>query len=165
MQPSAVVFDLIKKFEGLRLAAYRDPVGIWSIGWGHTRGVCEGNVCTPAQAEVWLELDVNGPGGPADLVNKWIAVPCPDLSQNQFDALVDFCFNIGPGIPGVKDGLIWLKDRNGGGRGVHSTLMRCVLAGGVAAAAAQFLEWDKSSGIVMPGLVARRQAERDLFLS
>jgi len=165
MDPSPACFELIKKFESLRLNAYPDPGtngAPWTIGWGHTRGVLDGDVCTPAQAEVWLELDVNGPGGPADLVNRWITV---ELTQNQFDALVDFCFNIGPGIPGVKDGLIWLRERNGGGRGVHSTLMRCVLTGGMAAAANQFLLWDKSDGKVEPGLVARRQAERELFLS
>lgn len=132
---------LTEQFEGLRLAAYKDSVGVPTIGYGHTRNVTMDMSCTQEQAEQWLQDDVqiavNG-------VNQLVTVA---LTQNQFDALVDFAFNLGVGS---------LQ---------HSTLLRLLNGGDYAGAAGEFEKWNKAGGNVLPGLVKRRQAERDLFNS
>lgn len=135
-------FALTKGFEGLRLEAYRDVAGVWTIGYGHTgSGVTAGLVWTQEQAEAALAADL---GWAVMCVNQHVSA---DLTQNQFDALVDFCFNVGPGA--------WL----------NSTLLRQVNLGNFERAAAQFLLWVKAGGQKVEGLVRRRQAERELFLS
>lgn len=132
---------LTEQFEGLRLAAYKDSVGVPTIGYGHTRNVTMDMTCTQELAEQWLQEDVqiavNG-------VNQFVTV---ELTQNQFDALVDFTFNLGVGS---------LQ---------HSTLLRLLNARDYAGAAGEFEKWNKAGGNVLPGLVKRRQAERDLFNS
>jgi lysozyme len=154
--PSQACYDLAKLMETLRLVAYPDPgpagVEIPTIGYGHTRGVKMGDTCTEQQADAWLIEDM---AIAAALVDGHF----PAITQGQFDALTDFCFNVGPGIPGKKDGLIWLKS------GDHSTLMKLTLAGRLQAAADQLLLWNKSGGVVMGGLTRRRGLERALFLS
>jgi len=122
-----------------------------TIGYGHTHGVKMGDVCTEEQAEAWLSEDMEAS---ATIVGNYF----PNVTQNEFDALCDFCYNVGPGLRGVKDGLIWLKS------GEHSTLMKLVLEGDMAAAADEFPKWNLSGGKVLPGLVVRRAAERQLFL-
>ena len=135
--------DFIKSFEGLRLKAYWDKDGkVWTIGWGHTRGVKQGMVITKAQAEQFLADDL----APiekhlsADLENEGIA-------QCQFDALCSFCFNL-------KDGIRQY---------MKSTLRRKLKAGDDKGAAAQFTRWVYSGGHVLPGLVRRRKAEAELY--
>lgn len=81
------------------------------------------------------------------------------LNQNQFDAFVSLLFNVGPGVPKVKDGIIVLRT------GKPSTLLANINAGAFAAAAQQFLVWDKVGGSVVRGLENRREAERKLFLT
>jgi lysozyme len=156
MEPSSLCYALIKSFEALALEAYADPgpagAKIPTIGYGHTHGVKMGDTCTADQADQWLEEDV---ANACAIVNRFF----PAVTQGQFDALVSFCYNVGPGYCGVKDGLIWLAN------GEHSTLMKLTLQGKVQAAADQFPLWNKSSGIVLPGLTKRREAERALFLS
>lgn len=131
---------LIKGFEGLRLAAYPDPRtgdAPWTIGYGHTRHVLEGDICTPEQAERWLQDDLLVF---EDGVSSVAAVP---LTDNQFAALVSFSFNLGLG-------------RLGG-----STLLRLLNAGDYDGAADEIPRWTSGG---MPGLVRRRAAERALFL-
>lgn len=135
-------FDLTKKFEGLRLAAYQDQVGVWTIGYGHTgREVHGGMLITEGQADTLLHSDV---AGAVACVNRAIT---GTISQSQFDALVDFAFNLGCGSL------------------LSSTLLRHVNAGEFDLAAPQFLLWDHAGGVVVPGLLARRQAEMALFQS
>ena len=132
---------LTQKFEGLRLTAYKDPVGIWTIGYGHTGvDVHQGLTITQQRAEELLLRDV---GSAVATVGRLVKVR---LTQNQFDALVDFVYNAGAG--------------NFAG----STLLRKLNASDFAAAAAQFAKWVRGGGEVLPGLVERRAAEKALFL-
>jgi lysozyme len=132
---------LTKQFEGLRLTAYQDSVGVWTIGHGHTGAdVHPGLTITQSEASALLLKDMDN--AVAD-VNRLVKV---SLTQNQFDALVDFVFNAGAG--------------NFSG----STLLRNLNAGNYAAAAAQFARWVHAGTQTRPGLVARRKAEQRLFL-
>lgn len=131
---------LTEQFEGCRLVAYQDQVGVWTIGYGHTGPeVVAGLAITQAQAETYLEADV---ASAAACVNRLVGVP---LSQEEFDALVDFVFNLGQGAF------------------ANSTLLRELNAGAFAAAAAQFDAWDRAGGVVVAGLLRRRQSEAALF--
>jgi len=131
---------LTEQFEGLQLTAYQDPVGVWTIGYGHTGpDVVPGLTITQEQASDLLLQDVSGA---VAAVNRLVTIP---LTQNQFDALVDFTFNVGQGNL------------------ASSTLLRELNAGNTAGAAAQFLVWVYAKGVELPGLVTRRQAEAALF--
>ena len=133
---------LTEQFEGLQLTAYQDPVGVWTIGYGHTgNDVQPGLTITQEQASALLLQDV---ASAVAAVNRLVTVP---LTQNQFDALVDFTFNVGQGNL------------------ASSTLLRELNAGNTAGAAAQFLVWVYAGGVQLPGLVKRRQAEAALFQS
>jgi lysozyme len=130
---------LTEQFEGCKLAAYLDSVGVPTIGYGHTRNVALGMTCTQEQAEQWLQEDVQTS---ADAVNRLVTV---ELTQQEFDALVDFTFNLGAGN---------LQ---------HSTLLRLLNSGDYKSAAGEFQKWDKAGGKVLAGLLRRRQAEEDMF--
>ena len=132
---------LLKSFEQCRLSAYRDSAGIATIGWSHTDGVKMTDTCSQDQADRWLVGDVQA------AVNACDANAPKNLTQNQFDALVVFTFNVGVGAE------------------AHSTLLAKLKAGDMAGAADEFLKWDHAGGVVVPGLTRRRQAERALFLS
>lgn len=142
---------LIREFEGLRLKSYLDSVGVPTIGYGHTKNVKLGMVCTTQQAEAWLLEDVETF---EKLVNQNVKVP---LTQGQFDALVSIVFNVGPGGR-HKSGIIKLTD------GQPSTLLRKLNAKDYAGAADAFLSWKYAGGKVLAGLERRRAAERRLFL-
>lgn len=132
---------LIKQFEGCRLTAYQDQRGIWTIGYGHTGPeVVQGLTCTQTQADSWLLADTHAA---SMAVLKDVDII---LTQNQFDALVSFTFNVGIG--------------NFAG----STLLKQLNAGHTALAADQFLVWDHVNGVPNAGLLRRRQAEQALFL-
>lgn len=140
MEYSPAGFALTKSFEGLRLSAYRDGAGVWTIGYGHTGAdVREGGSVTEAEAEELLRGDL------AEAVVCVNHATHVSLTQGQFDALVDFTFNAGR--------------RNFLG----STLLRMVNAGNLAGAAAQFGLWVHAGGAIEPGLVKRRAAEAALF--
>ncbi len=147
---SAECVALTKRFEGCRLTAYPDPAtggAPWTIGWGHTFGVREGMVIAQEQADKWLEEDL---GNAAGIVARWVHA----VNQNQFDALTDFVFNVGPGLPKFRDGFVWLKT------GAHSTMLRMLINGQYALAAEEFPKWNLPP---LPGIIARRKAEMDLF--
>jgi GH24 family phage-related lysozyme (muramidase) len=133
--------NLIKEFEGCILTTYDDGVGVPTIGYGHTLGVTWGQTITFAEAEQLLKEDLtyfeNG-------VNELVKVP---LTDNQFSALVSFAFNVGVGAF------------------EESTLLRVLNQKDYDAASDQFLRWVNGGGKVMAGLVRRREAERNLFLS
>ncbi len=132
--------SLTEQFEGCELTAYQDQVGVWTIGYGHTGpDVVPGLTITQEQAQALLAQDV---GSAAACVNNCVTV---QLSQNEFDALVDFVFNLGAGTF------------------QSSTLLRDLNAANFTAAAAQFDLWDHAGGAVVAGLLRRRQAETALF--
>jgi len=139
MQYSSDGLHLTEGFESCRLVAYQDSKGVWTIGWGHTRGVQEGDTCTQAQADAWLLEDVQEA---VDAVNRLVTVA---LTQHQFDALVDFCFNAGQG------------------NFASSTMLRMVNAGDEAGADQQFARWDMCGGVHLYGLARRRAGEAELF--
>jgi lysozyme len=154
MKPSTNAYNLVKASEGLKLVAYPDPGSggdPWTIGYGSTHGVTKGMTISPDEAYARLIGDM---AGASVYVNAYVKSP---LNQNQYDALCDFVFNVGPGREGVKDGFVTLKS------GEPSTILRKLNAGDYAGAAAEFPKWAKASGKVMPGLVKRRAAERELF--
>ncbi len=131
--------ELIKRFEGCRLDAYRDSVGVWTIGYGHTRGVREGMKCTEQMAEDWLREDVRHA---ETCVHQSVAAA---LTQGGFDALVSFVFNLGCG------------------NFRKSTLLRLVNDGRMDDAQLEFARWNKAGGTVLAGLTARREAEAERF--
>lgn len=141
MGPSPACFDLIKRFEGCRLTAYQDVVGVWTIGYGHTLGVKPGDTITLSQAVDLLHADVQGA---AIGVSQAVLVP---ILQCQYDALVSFAFNLG--ISALRT----------------STLLRKLNAGDFQGAAAEFIRWDHAGGVEMAGLKARRILECSLFQS
>ncbi|BEN12117.1 lysozyme [Serratia marcescens] len=137
---------LIKRFEGLRLQAYQDSVGVWTIGYGWTQPVAgrkigAGMVIDATTAE---RLLVCGIVQFEQGVERRVTVP---ITQGQFDALVSFAYNLG---------LRALE---------NSTLLRRLNAGDRKGAADQFGRWVNAGGVRLDGLVARRAAERALFLS
>lgn len=137
--------DLIKQFEGFRPEAYQDSVGVWTIGYGTTRidgqPVKQGMTITQDQALQLAQQEVNKLWSQIESILK------VKINDNQMNALVDFAYNLG------FDSL-----RN-------STLMRLVNESKFDEAANQFPRWVYASGKVLPGLVKRREAEKQLFLS
>ncbi len=139
MTYSKAGLQLTERFEGCRLNAYPDTGGVWTIGYGHTHGVHQGMTCTPEQAQIWLIKDTQAA---ADAVNRLVSVL---LKQSEFDALVDFVFNLGAGAF------------------ARSTMLKDLNAGNLAAAALQFPLWDRDAGRVLAGLLHRRLAEESEF--
>ena len=136
---------LMCSFEGLKLKAYDDGVGVWTIGFGTTiypNGikVRKGDTCTEAQAKAYMAHDLKKF---ESTVNSAVTVP---VNQNQFDALVSLTYNIGMGA---------FKE---------STLLKKLNLSDYKAASAQFAVWNKGGRKVMQGLVRRRADERALFL-
>lgn len=133
--------DLIKNFEGCRLTAYRCPANILTIGYGHTGSdVVTGQKITQEQAEKLLKSDLLVH---CNNVSRLVKVP---LTQNQFDALVSFEFNVGYG------------------NFASSTMLKLLNQKKYREAAAQFDRWIYANRKVLAGLVKRRAAEKTLFL-
>lgn len=141
MQLNQAGINLIKEFEGCRLKAYKDPVGIPTIGYGRIKGVKMGDVITQEQADNYLVEEIAAEYAPG--VERLVKVA---INDNQFAALVSFAYNVGVGALG------------------KSTLLRKLNTGDYAGAANQFLVWNKAGGKALAGLTRRRGAERDLFL-
>lgn len=144
MNTSKAGLDLIKQFEGLRLKAYKCPADVWTIGYGHTSAagqpaVKSGMSITEAQANKILASDL---GQYEDAINNSVKV---DLTQNQFDALVSFVYNVGIGA--------FQK----------STLLKKLNAGQYDAVPGELMKWTKGGGKELPGLVRRRRAEAALW--
>ena len=145
MKTSQSGINLIKVFEGKRLNAYDDGVGVWTIGFGtikHPNGVHvkKGDTCTDSQAESYLKNDLVKF---ENAINKLVKVP---LNQNQFDALSSFTYNLG------ETNLS------------SSPLLKKLNAKDYTGASNEFLKWNRAGGKVLNGLVRRREAERNLFL-
>ncbi len=131
--------NIEKSFEGCRLIAYQDSVGVWTIGYGHTAGVHAGMVITQEQAEAFLLADLKIS---VTAVESLVHTP---LTVEEESALVDLVFNIGSG------------------NFSHSTLLKLLNAGDYSSAALEFDKWDRAGGNVLAGLLRRRQAETDMF--
>jgi lysozyme len=139
--------DLIADFEGLRLEAYLCPAGVWTIGYGHTRGVKPGDrLDSPTHAKIILDEDL---AEWAAGVEK--ALGGANVTQHEFDAMVSLAFNIGLG--GFE----------------KSTVLRLHKAGDKTGAARAFALWNKATVggklVEMPGLTRRRAAEAALYLT
>ena len=137
MKTSSKGVSLIKSFEGCRLKAYKCPAGVWTIGYGHTAGVIEGDTITQEQADEYLRND---------LAKYEKAVLNYDgiyhFNQNQFDALVSFTYNCGVGN---------LKNLTQNGKRT------------LAQISVKILLYNKAGGVVLRGLQRRRAAEKELF--
>jgi lysozyme len=147
MNTGAAGIALIKEFEGFPFGGrpYRDPVGVWTIGYGHTEGVGPHSPrLTERQASELLERDLKKRYEPH--VERLPVATL--LNQNQFDALVSFVYNLGPGAIAPDTGI---------GRALRAKQWH--------RAADEMLRWDKAGGQVLAGLTRRRQAERKLFLN
>lgn len=139
MRVSDICFEKIQEFEGLRLTAYKCPAGVWTIGYGHTKGVKMGQVITEAQAESLLRGDI---------------LPCEEyvrglnleLTQGQFDALVDFCFNLGTAA--LQRSTLLQKVRT---KADEQTIR------------GEFAKWVNAGGVRLQGLVKRRAWEADRY--
>ena len=139
MKTSQYGIDLIKHFEGCELKAYKCPAGVWTIGYGHTKGVQEGDEWSESHANHMLEVELEEYEG---YVDKYVTAP---LGQNQFDALVSWTYNLG------------------GGNLSASTMLKVLNAGEYDEVPNQMLRWNKAGGKVLEGLNSRRQAEADMF--
>lgn len=141
MRTSQNGINLIKGFESLRVEAYRCPAGVWTIGYGHTAGVKRGDRIDAQKAEQLLADDLRESEA---VVNR----ECPGLSQNRFDALVSFVFNVGET------------------QFLRSTLLKCVRANPANTNIRYELSrWTRSKGVELAGLIRRRRAEADLYFS
>lgn len=140
--------DFIKSFEGLRLTAYQCQAGIWTIGYGHTRNVKQGDVITKEQAEELLKSDICPI---AQLLEKWLKKNQIELEQNEYDAVFSLVFNIGM--------------NNFIGSSVAKYIIQRREKVTIANA---FLLWNKirknGNLVISNGLVIRRKKERALFL-
>lgn len=135
----AMASDFVKQFEGCELKAYRCSAGVLTIGYGHTKGVKEGDEISPAEAEQLLVEDLTAI---ADDLNRLVNVP---VSEGQYIALLSLAFNIGATA---------LK---------KSTLLFHLNHGRYDEAADEFDKWIYAGGKVSEGLKRRRAAERELF--
>lgn len=131
--------NLIKRFEGLELATYRCPAGVWTIGYGHTKTARPGQRITESKAEDLLKEDL-----------KWVERAIEknvrvDLTQEQFDALASWTYNLGE--TNLRS----------------STMLRRLNNGEYDAVPSEMKRWNKSGGRVLKGLVRRREAEAALW--
>jgi len=137
--------DLIKRFEGCKLKAYKCPAGLWTISWGLTfypdgTKVKEGDVITQQQAEDYFNAIVD------DFAKKVDALIKSNVTDNNFSALVSFAYNVGMG------------------NFQRSTLLRKVNSNPKdATILAEFKKWTRANGEVLKGLVRRRDAEAKLY--
>lgn len=140
MKISQKGIDLIKKFEGCRLKAYKDSVGVWTIGWGNTSHAKAGMAITQQQAETFLKEDIV----PVERVLNGMGV---NFTQNQFDALCSWIFNLGTA-------------------NFNSSAMRkyIIAKKGDVEITDQLIKWHNAGGKPLTGLKRRRVAEANMFL-
>ena len=141
MRMSDYAFIRLKELEGFRAEAYQCPGGVWTIGYGHTKGVKKGQRITEGDASRLLVKDV-------EYFEQFLAKEPyeEELTQGQWDALTDFLFNLGPG------------------NFLSSTLRKKLLRDiDDSTIPDEFRRWNKSKGKVLPGLVKRREWEAQMF--
>lgn len=150
--PTALEFalDIIKRFEGLRLTAYQDSAGVWTVGYGCTgkmldgRAICHGLTITETEADAEVACRV---GKTLHVVEAMLLFAPKKATERQLAACTSLAYNIG------------LRAFEG------SSVRRLFNAGDVPGAADAFRLWNKAGGKVVTGLVNRREAERAVFLS
>ena len=131
--------ELIKKFEGCETSAYQDSVGVWTIGFGHTKGVEEGQTCSIEDAESMLADEMDEYEG---YINNMVKV---DLQQHEFDSLVAWVYNLGP--TNLSE----------------STMLKVLNGGQFDRVPDEMNRWTRAGGEILEGLVRRRQAESLMF--
>lgn len=135
------LYDLVKRFEGCRLKAYKCPAGVWTIGWGSTgHDITEGTVWTQQQADKRLEDDLT-----RFVAGVLKTSPVLKNHPNRLAAVASFAYNTGMGAY------------------QQSTMRKRIDAEDWSGAQAEFSRWTKAGGRELPGLVTRRKAEADLF--
>ena len=139
MQLSKTGIELLKHFEGCELKAYQDSVGVWTIGYGHTKGIYEGLEITQSEAEKMLVDEL--PEYEGYITDKVV----PMLQQHEFDALVCWVYNLGPTNLS------------------SSTMLKKLNAGEFKEVPFQMKRWDKAGGQPLLGLTRRRNDEALLF--
>lgn len=139
MKPSQECIDMVKHFEGFEDTAYLCPANVWTIGYGRTKNVKEGDKITEPQAERDLQEELQEFGA------QVLGVVDVSLLQNEFDALTSWTYNLGVGNLS------------------SSTLLKKLNAGDKESVPSEMLRWNKAAGKVLAGLTARRQAEADLW--
>ena len=139
MQTSKTGIELLKHFEGCELKAYQDSVGVWTIGYGHTKGIYEGLEITQSEAEKMLQDEL--PEYEGYVTDKVV----PMLQQHEYDALVCWVYNLGPTNLS------------------SSTMLKKLNAGEFKEVPFQMKRWDKAGGQPLLGLTRRRNAEALLF--
>ena len=139
MKTSDQGLELIKVFEGLELNAYKCAAGVWTIGYGHIKGVQQGDEITAITANRWLQEEIKEY---ENYIDQAVTVP---LAQCQYDAMVSWVYNLG------------------NGNLTSSTLLKVLNAGNYDEVPAQMMRWNKAGGKVLEGLTRRRQAEADMF--
>lgn len=141
MKASPQAYNLIREYEGLRLQAYQCPSGQWTIGYGHTINVIPGTTITPLQANLLLQQDI---AQCEHTLNKYHLA----LTQNMYDALISFIYNVGAG-------------------NFHrSALLSKVKANPYdSTIAGEFHKWIHSKGKPLAGLQRRRMAEAKLYFT
>ena len=132
--------SLIKKFEGCELEAYLCPAGVWTIGYGHTKDVKEGDKINKEEADYLLQEEMIEY---ESYINDFVEVP---LNQNQFDALCSWVYNLGP--TNLK----------------NSTMLRVLNEEKYADVPQEIKRWNKAGGEVLDGLIKRREAEAKMFV-
>ena len=139
MKISSNGIELIKVFEGLELEAYKCAAGVWTIGYGHIKGVHEGmNITEDTANKMLMEELVEY----ENYIDQAVTVP---LAQCQYDAMVSWVYNLG------------------NGNLTSSTLLKVLNSGDYDGVPAQMMRWNKAGGKVLEGLTRRRQAEADMF--
>lgn len=134
--------ELIKQYEGLRLEAYRCPAGVWTIGYGHTKGVKEGQRVSREEAERMLREDLQYY---ENMVGMLVTVP---LTGDQVGAMVSLAYNIG--VNALRGSTV-LRKINGGA--------------GEAEVRKAWMMWTKAGGKELPGLAKRREAELAVYFN
>lgn len=140
LQPSDACVSLVKASEGCRLTAYQDSVGVWTIGYGHTKGVKRGMKISQGVADLYLKQDL---AKAAAAVKKYTN----KVTQGQLDALTSFVFNLG--VTAFRKSTLLKKHNRGDYAGAHD----------------EFGRWVHAGGKVLKGLVTRRAAEAALYIS
>lgn len=141
MKTSEAGLSLIKSFEGLRLESYLCPANVWTIGYGHTQGVKPNQIISEKQAESLLKGDLL-------VFEKTVLSHNLKLNQNQFDAFVSFCYNVGSGNL-AKSTLLRKAKLNPNDETIRD----------------EFMKWNKAKGKELAGLTRRRKAEGDLYFN
>lgn len=139
MRASDTLIAKIKEFEGYSSVAYKCPAGVWTCGYGTTSGITPTTRCTRSEAERWLRRDLAPIEAYVDTIGQV-------KTQSQFDALVDFAYNLG--IGNLKSSTLLKKIRGGA---ETEEIKR------------QFRRWIYSGGKIMPGLVKRREWEASMW--